>query len=100
MMSRRQSLSGSTAGAAPTAARDVIAAEPLERPSLRAFLRQLADRGELRQIDAEVDPRFELGAYLWQLSRGPAVLFEHVRGSAMPVVGNVLNSRTRFGLAL
>jgi 2,5-furandicarboxylate decarboxylase 1 len=95
-MSRRQLLPGSSADAL----REVIAAEPLDRPSLRGFLRQLADRGELRHIEREVDRRFELGAYLWQLARGPAVLFEHVRGSDMPVVGNVLNSRERFGLAM
>src|SRR5262249_4905625 len=79
---------------------DAIAAEPLERSSLRSFLRQLAARGELRHLQSEVDPRFELGAYLWQLARGPAVLFDRVRGFDIPVVGNVLNSRERFGLAL
>src|SRR6185436_11265676 len=99
-MSRPQPLPGGPAVATATAARAVIAAEPLDRSSLRSFLRQLADRGELRHIGVEVDLRFELGAYLWQLARGPAVLFEQVRGSDMAVVGNVLNSRERFGLAM
>jgi 4-hydroxy-3-polyprenylbenzoate decarboxylase len=82
------------------AAIDLIAAEPAGRPSLRAFLQLLTHSGHLRRISRQVDPRFELGAFLWQLAGGPAVLFERVRGSALPVVGNVLNSRDRFGLAL
>jgi len=99
-MSRPQSAPARQAAARRVRPAEAIAAEPLERASLRGFLRQLAARGELRHIQAEVDPRFELGAYLWQLARGPAVLFERVRGSDVPVVGNLLNSRERFGLAL
>ncbi len=93
-------MTSSPGSPAARAALELISAEPVERPSLRAFIRQLAAAGELRRIADEVDPRFELGAYLWQLARGPAVLFERVRGSAFPVVGNVLNSRERFGAAL
>ncbi len=93
-------MASSPQSSAAPAARDVIAAEPSDRPSLRAFLRQLEDSGQLRRIARDVDPRFELAAYLWHLARGPAVLFERVSGSEIPVVGNVLNSRERFGAAL
>lgn len=68
--------------------------------SLRAFLGQLMAYGELRRIEREVTPRFELGAILWHFASGPAVCIERVQGSTMPVIGNVLNSRERFGMAL
>ena len=41
----------------------------------------------------------ELSAYLSETHRGPAVLFERT-SAGLPVVGNVLNSRQRIGLAL
>jgi 4-hydroxy-3-polyprenylbenzoate decarboxylase len=68
--------------------------------SLRGFLEQLQTRGELLRVRREVSPRFELGAILWHFASGSAVYFERVQGAAMPVVGNVLNSRQRFGAAL
>jgi 4-hydroxy-3-polyprenylbenzoate decarboxylase len=63
-------------------------------------LESLEERGELLRVDADVNPRYELGAYLWETASGPAVLFEHVKGSEFRAFGNLLNSRERIARAL
>jgi 4-hydroxy-3-polyprenylbenzoate decarboxylase len=72
----------------------------VSRQSLRATLGALEERGELRRLVAPVDPRFEISACLEADPGGPALLFESVVGGALPVVGNVLNSRRRMADAL
>jgi len=67
---------------------------------MRGYLAALEARGELRRVARAVDLRFEIGAVLGLRDRGPAQLFENVVGHDMPVVGNLLNSRERFALAL
>jgi 2,5-furandicarboxylate decarboxylase 1 len=66
------------------------------RQSLRAFIAELESAGRLLRIGEPVDRRFEISAVLDAAWDGPAVLFEKVRGSALPVLGNVLNSMARF----
>jgi 4-hydroxy-3-polyprenylbenzoate decarboxylase len=72
----------------------------VSRQSLRATLGALEERGELRRLGTPVDPRFEISACLEVDPGGPALLFESVVGGALPVVGNVLNSRRRMADAL
>lgn len=67
--------------------------------SMRGFLCALEAAGELHRVSREVDPKFELGAVLALKDRGPALLFENVAGSTMPVAGNLLVSRDRFARA-
>ena len=67
---------------------------------MRATLGALEERGELRRVGTPVDPRFEISACLEVDPAGPALLFESVVGGALPVVGNVLNSRRRMADAL
>ncbi len=68
--------------------------------SLRGFLARLQDAGELARIAGPVSLRHELSALLAAADGGPALLFEHVDGSAMPVVGGVLASRRRIAAGL
>jgi 2,5-furandicarboxylate decarboxylase 1 len=68
--------------------------------SMREFLRELEQRGEMVTIDKPVDPNFELSAFLSLADAGPALFFERVLGSDMPVMGNLLNSRARVAAAL
>src|SRR3974390_1014508 len=68
--------------------------------SMRALLAKLEACGELRRVKRSVDPRFELASVLSLRKDGPAHLFEHVRGHAIAVVGNLLNSRERIAQAL
>lgn len=65
---------------------------------MQKFVRDLAERGELAVVGREVDPRFELAAVAVALQRRDerAVLFERVRGSALPVVANLYGSHARL----
>ena len=68
-----------------------------QRRDLRGFLEILEARGQLRRIHAPVDPEVELAAIADRvLSRGgPALLFENVIGSSMPVAINLLGTQER-----
>lgn len=81
------------AGGAAAAAKD-----------LRSFLAELdADpRHGLLRIAREVDPHHELSAVVKRLEeRGnPAVLFERVRGSELPVLVSLCGTRRRIAFAL
>jgi len=70
-------------------------------PDLRQFIAMLEDRGELIRIGEEIDPVFEVGAInrLAVLNRGPAMLFEHVKGSPAPVATFLFGSQHRIDLA-
>jgi 4-hydroxy-3-polyprenylbenzoate decarboxylase len=68
--------------------------------SIRPYLAELERRGELLRVDKEVDPLFELSAFLSAADRGPALLFERVRGSRLRAAGNLLSSRERIAAAL
>ncbi len=68
--------------------------------SLRAILAHLESTGDLHYVDRPVDPVHELGAVLSLRRAGPAQFFRQVKGSDMPVVGNVLNSRERIARGL
>jgi 4-hydroxy-3-polyprenylbenzoate decarboxylase len=72
----------------------------VSRQSLRSTLGALEERGDLIRLATPVDPRFEISACLETDPEGPALLFESVVGGALPVVGNVLNSRRRIADAL
>ena len=54
---------------------------------LRGFLTLLEQRGQLKRITAPVDPDLELAAIADRVlgQGGPALLFENVIGSSMPV---------------
>ena len=69
---------------------------------LREFIAKLEKRGELRRIAAEVDPVLEITEITDRVTRagGPALLFEHPKGSRIPLLINMLGSERRMNLAL
>ncbi len=70
---------------------------------LREFLDELEKAGELHTVGVEVDPKHELGAICKifnERPNSPALLFENVKGSTIPVVGQLLASDRRVALAL
>ncbi len=70
---------------------------------LREFLDTLEKAGELHTIAAQVDPKHELGAICKifnERPNSPALLFENLKGSTIPVVGQLLASDRRVALAL
>jgi len=70
-------------------------------PDLRAFLDQLRRDGDLRVVDAEVDPRLEAAEIHRRViaAGGPALLFPRVRGSELPLVTNLFGTARRAELA-
>jgi len=67
----------------------------------REFLALLEEHGELLRISEEIDPRFEVGGInrLAVLKRGPALLFERIKGSPASVSTFVFGSQHRIDMA-
>ncbi|MDE3141724.1 MAG: UbiD family decarboxylase [Pseudomonadota bacterium] len=69
---------------------------------LRAFLAHLQARHSLRRVAQPIDPQLESTAFCLRALRagGPALLFEHARGSVHPMLGNLFGHRERIEAAL
>jgi 2,5-furandicarboxylate decarboxylase 1 len=69
---------------------------------LREFIAYLEDQKELRRIRKPVDTKYEIAAYIRKTSdiKGPALLFENVQQSSIPVLGGVFATRKRALLAM
>ena len=69
---------------------------------LRDFIAQLEQRGELKRITVEVDPYLEMTEICDRTLRagGPALLFENVKGSNIPVLGNLFGTEKRVALGM
>ncbi len=69
---------------------------------LREYLHRLREEGELANVAVEVDPKFEVGAICRKVlnKRGPALFFERLKGSSVPMVTDLFGTRKRFALAL
>ena len=68
---------------------------------LRAFIQDLEHRGQLVRIQAEVDPNQEITIIQHRViaSKGPALLFENVKGSRYRVVSNLFGTPQRVAMA-
>src|SRR5690349_23698340 len=69
---------------------------------LRDFMAQLAARGELKRVAAEVDPRLEMTEICDRVLRagGPAILFERPKGHRIPVLANLFGTPERVALGM
>lgn len=69
---------------------------------LREFISALEREGEIRRVQVEVDPQLEITEIATRLARekGPALLFERVKGSPYPLVINQLATARRIEVAL
>jgi 4-hydroxy-3-polyprenylbenzoate decarboxylase len=69
---------------------------------LRGFIAMLEAAGQLRRVAEPVSPRLEMTAVCDRVLRagGPALLFEHPTGHAMPVLGNLFGTPERVALAM
>ncbi len=69
---------------------------------LRDFINNLEKKGELVRIKTEVSPYLEITEILERLllMKGPAVLFENVKGFSVPVVANLYGTIERVALGL
>ncbi|HSC57958.1 MAG TPA: UbiD family decarboxylase [Gemmatimonadales bacterium] len=71
-------------------------------PDLQTFIAALEARGELKRVNVEVDPKFEVAEIVQRVIRqgGPALLFERVKGARFPLVMNLFGAERRIELAL
>ena len=69
---------------------------------LRSFIKFLEKKKELIRVRAEVDPILEITEITDRVSKkhGPALFFEHVKGTNVPVVMNLFGSYQRMSWAL
>ncbi|MET0066944.1 MAG: 4-hydroxy-3-polyprenylbenzoate decarboxylase [Candidatus Thiodiazotropha sp.] len=69
---------------------------------LRDFIRQLESRGELQRIAIEVDPNLQITEICDRTLRrgGPALLFEKVKGSPYPLLGNLFGTPERVAMGM
>lgn len=69
---------------------------------LREFLQLLEKKGQLKRIVLEIDPYLEMTEIADRTLRakGPALLFEKVKGHNMPVLANLFGTEERVALAM
>jgi 4-hydroxy-3-polyprenylbenzoate decarboxylase len=69
---------------------------------LRDFIQQLESRGLLKRIRTEVDPNLEITEICDRTLRrgGPALLFEKVKGSPYPLLGNLFGTIQRVAMGM
>ena len=74
----------------------------MEHKDLRDFIQQLEQRGELKRIQVEIDPVLEMTEICDRTLKagGPALLFENVKGSDIPVLGNLFGTAHRVALGM
>jgi len=69
---------------------------------LRDFIDILEQRGQLKRISQEIDPKLEMTEICDRTLRagGPALLFENPKGSDIPVLGNLFGTPERVALGM
>jgi len=69
---------------------------------LRDFIAQLEQQGELKRISLEVDPNLEMTEICDRTLRakGPALLFENVKNSHVPVLANLFGTPKRVAMGM
>jgi len=69
---------------------------------LRDFIAQLELQGELKRIQLEVDPNLEMTEICDRTLKrgGPALLFENVLGSEIPVLANLFGTPKRVAMGM
>src|SRR6478735_1075464 len=69
---------------------------------LQDLLDEFERDGDLRRVKAEVDPHLEVTEIVDRVVRsgGPALLFENVKGSDIPLAVNVFGTNRRMAKAL
>ncbi|MFQ5937437.1 MAG: UbiD family decarboxylase, partial [Acidiferrobacterales bacterium] len=70
--------------------------------NLRGFIAHLESLGELKRVAPSVDPHLEITEICNRTLRtgGPALLFENVKDSDFPVLGNLFGTARRVAMAL
>ncbi|MCP4995027.1 MAG: 4-hydroxy-3-polyprenylbenzoate decarboxylase [Gammaproteobacteria bacterium] len=74
----------------------------MQYKDLRDFIQQLESRGQLKRVSVEVDPYLEITEICDRTLRagGPALLFEQVRNSDIPILANLFGTPERVALGM
>ena len=74
----------------------------MKHKDLRDFINQLEKIGDLKRIQHEVDPCLEITEICDRTLKaaGPALLFENVKGSDIPVLGNLFGTAKRVAMGM
>src|ERR1043165_8804277 len=69
---------------------------------MRQFLNYMGEAGHLVRVEKEVDPKYEIAAYIRKTSdqKGPGLLFEKIKGHDMRVAGGLFGTLKGAALAL
>jgi len=69
---------------------------------LRDFIAQLEDKGLLKRISVEVDPHLEITEICDRTLKlqGPALLFENVKNSSVPILANLFGTPERVAMGM
>ena len=69
---------------------------------LRDFIAQLENKGLLKRISVEVDPYLEITEICDRTlkQQGPALLFENVKGSPVPILANLFGTTQRVAMGM
>lgn len=68
----------------------------MEKQMLRACLDKLDRQYGMLHCQVPVNPKFELGGILEKLGNDQPVLFHHIKGHHMPVIGGMFGNREMF----
>src|SRR5919198_795276 len=76
--------------------------EAMPFTDMRQFLNYMGEAGHLVRLEKEVDPKYEIAAYIRKTSdqKGPGLLFENVKGHDMRVAGGLFGTLKGAALAL
>lgn len=74
----------------------------MQYQDLREFIGALEKQGKLKRISVEVDPYLEITEICDRALRqqGPALLFENVKGSDIPVLANLFGTAERVAMGM
>jgi 4-hydroxy-3-polyprenylbenzoate decarboxylase len=74
----------------------------MQYQDLREFITELEKQGELKRISTLVDANLEITEICRRTldKQGPALLFENVKGSDMPVLANLFGTTRRVAMAM
>ena len=76
--------------------------QPRQMKEMADFIKRCEEEGELLRIKKEGDLHLELGhvAKLSEERKGPALLFENIKGYDIPVLTSAFTTTKRFAIAL
>jgi 4-hydroxy-3-polyprenylbenzoate decarboxylase len=86
----------------PSLQRTILTSNNMQYQDLREFISELEKQGELKRISTPVDANLEITEICRRTldKEGPALLFENVNGSDIPVLANLFGTTRRVAMAM